>query len=166
MSPTLREELKQRRPWASLEEEAALNILRTAAVFEHLFSQTLRPHGITMTQYNVLRILRGAGERGLCRQEIGERLIRSMPDVTRLLDRLEEMGLLARCRDEKDRRFVTTVITPAGLTLLGELDRPTTAFHRQWLGHLTVAEQRGLIASLEHVRAGADRPRSGKPGPL
>src|SRR3954447_23115731 len=106
---TLQEELKQRKPWI-LEEEAFLNISRTAAVLEHSLVQALKPFDITPTQYTVLRILRGAGHDGLCRNEVGERLVRRVPDVTRLLDRMEDTGLLARTRDGDDRRYVTARI--------------------------------------------------------
>ena len=84
-------ELKQTRPFDLLEEEAHLSIARTAALLEHAMIQVLKPHGLTPTQYNVLRILRGAGSTGLCRNEIGARLLRPVPDVTRLLDRMTEL---------------------------------------------------------------------------
>jgi DNA-binding MarR family transcriptional regulator len=152
MPSRLQDELKQTRPWESLEEEVILNIARTYAVLEHAIAQVLKPHGVTPTQYNVLRILRGAGEVGLCRNEVGERLIRPVPDVTRLLDRMEEMGLITRRRDGADRRFVTTVITAQGLALLGELDVPILEFHRARLAHLTEAQMRAAIDMLEGVR--------------
>jgi DNA-binding MarR family transcriptional regulator len=152
MPSRLQDELKQTRPWESLEEEVILNIARTYAVLEHAIAQVLKPHGVTPTQYNVLRILRGAGDVGLCRNEVGERLIRPVPDVTRLLDRMEEMGLITRRRDGADRRFVTTVITAQGLALLGELDVPILEFHRARLAHLTEAQMRAAIDMLEGVR--------------
>src|SRR4051794_41800121 len=111
MSPSLRAEIKQKKPFGSLEQEAQLNIERTAAVLGHGFAESLKPYGITPTQYNVLRILRGAGEAGLCRNEVRDRLLRQVPDVTRLLDRLAEAGLVERERDSADRRLVTTRIT-------------------------------------------------------
>lgn len=152
MSPRLQDELKQTRPFRTLEEEAALSIARTAAVLDHAFSQALKPHGITITQYNVLRILRGAGETGLCRYEVGERLVRQVPDVTRLLDRLEEMGLIGRHRGDADRRFVTTVLTPKGAELCGALDEEMQAMHRQLLGHLDAARLQALVSLLELAR--------------
>jgi DNA-binding MarR family transcriptional regulator len=152
MASRLQDELKQTRPWESLEEEVILNIARTYAVLDHAVAQVLKPHGITPTQYNVLRILRGAGPIGLCRNEVGERLIRPVPDVTRLLDRMEEMGLITRRRDESDRRFVTTVITDQGLALLAELDAPILEFHRVRLAHLTESQMRAAIELLEGVR--------------
>lgn len=152
MPSRLQDELKQSRPWDSLQEEVILNIARTYAVVEHALAQVLKPFGITPTQYNVLRILRGAGDLGLCRHEVGERLIRPVPDVTRLLDRMEEMGLITRRRGESDRRFVTTVITAQGLTVLGELDAPILGFHRARLAHLSEDQMRAAIELLEDVR--------------
>lgn len=129
MSPNLRSEIKQTKPFASLEEEAQLNLERTAAVLGHAFAENLKPYGITPTQYNVLRILRGAGPSGLCRNEVRDRLIAQVPDVTRLLDRLEESGLIERERSTTDRRQVATRITAEGLTLLRSLDEPVLEMH-------------------------------------
>jgi DNA-binding MarR family transcriptional regulator len=148
---TLQEELKQRKPW-SLEEEAFLNISRTAAVLEHALIQALKPFDITPTQYNVLRILRGAGAEGLCRNEVGERLVRRVPDVTRLLDRMEQTGLLARTRDDADRRYVTARISPQGLTLLERLDQQIHRIHHAQLGHVDRKQLRALIDLLTVVR--------------
>ena len=153
MASRLRDELKQIRPWVSVHEEAALNIARTAAVIDHAAAQVLKPFGITPTQYNVLRILRGAGDAGLCRNEVGERLIRPVPDVTRLLDRMEELGLIDRRRSGTDRRFVSTSITAQGLDLLRQLDEPVSAFHRSCLAHLGEAQLTSLIHLLEVVRS-------------
>ena len=94
-------------------------MLRTAALLEHQINEVLRPHGITELQYNVLRILRGAGPNGLCGREIAERLVSKVPDVSRLLDRMVGMQLLRRERDAADRRHVTARITPKGLRVLG-----------------------------------------------
>ena len=122
-------------------------------MLDHAGAQFLKPFGITPTQYNVLRILRGAGELGLCRNEVGERLIRAVPDVTRLLDRMEEMGLITRRRGEDDRRFVTAVITAQGLALLADLDAPIIEFHRVRLGHLSDDQLRAAIEVMERIRA-------------
>jgi DNA-binding MarR family transcriptional regulator len=153
MASRLQDELKQTRPWASLQEEAALNIARTAAVIDHAAVQVLKPFDITPTQYNVLRILRGAGDSGLCRNEVGERLIRPVPDVTRLLDRMEELGLIDRRRSGADRRFVSTFITAKGLELLSRLDEPVRAFHQHCLAHLDEDQLASLIHLLEVVRS-------------
>jgi DNA-binding MarR family transcriptional regulator len=149
----LKEELKQNRPWRSLEEEASLNIGRTSAVLEHALAQALKPYDVTPTQYNVLRILRGAEPDGLCRNAVGERLIRRVPDVTRLLDRMEELGLVARVRGEDDRRFVTTHLAPRGRALVDDLDAQICRIHREQLGHLTETQLRQLIDLLTAVRA-------------
>ena len=125
MPPTLQEEIRQRKPFGSAEEEAMLSIARTAAVLEHAAGEMLKKHGLTITQYNALRILRGAGAEGLCRNEIRDRLISRVPDATRLLDRLEDTGLVTRTREGEDRRFVLSRITPAGSTIVSE---PTAAF--------------------------------------
>lgn len=148
----LRTELKQARPFRSVRQEAWLTIQRTAAVLEHAFETWLKPHGITGTQYNVLRILRGAGSDGLCRSEIGSRLVRPVPDVTRLLDRLEEQGLVTRDRGGSDRRYVTTTITRAGLQVLEKLDAGVDEFHRRELGQVGDDRLRTLIDLLNRVR--------------
>lgn len=150
----LQEEIKQKRPFSSLEEEAALNIARTAAVLEHKMIDLLRAHDITPTQYNVLRILRGAGKEGLCRNEVRDRMIAQVPDTTRLLDRMADMGLLVRIRQSADRRFVTTHITEKGLALLAQLDAPLAAANRRLFEHMTETELRFLIETLEKVREG------------
>ena len=116
MVRTLSEEIRQAVPFERPEEEAFVSISRTAAVLGHALGEALKPFGITATQYNVLRILRGAGKTGLCRNDIRDRLIAQVPDVTRLLDRMEAAGLVARERGADDRRLVTTTITPSGLS--------------------------------------------------
>ena len=153
MIQRLQDEIKQGRPFDSLAQEAMLSIERTAAVLMHAFADSLKAHDITPTQYNVLRILRGAGADGLCRNEIRDRLVAQVPDVTRLLDRLEESGLVARERAESDRRLVTTRITRAGLKLLKRLDAPVAASHTRYLGHLSTAQLRSLITLLAEARA-------------
>jgi DNA-binding MarR family transcriptional regulator len=153
MSTRLQDEIQQTLPFQSLEQEAFLSLGRTWAVLEHAFAEALKPYGITGTQYNVLRILRGAGETGLCRAEVMERMIAKVPDATRLLDRMEAVGLIERERDTADRRFVTTRITEDRLRLLGELDEPVQALHRQHFGALDEAELATLIELLGRVRA-------------
>ena len=148
----LQEELKQAKPFTCLEEEAFLNIARTAAVLEHAFAQSLKPYGITGTQYNVLRILRGARPDGLCRNAIGERLVRSVPDVTRLLDRMEDMKLISRERTGTDRRYVTTRISRQGLELLARLDEEIAGMHRQQIGHVDGRSLRALVDTLTKIR--------------
>ena len=126
---------------------------RTAALLEHAGAEALKPFNLTITQYNVLRILRGAGDAGLCRNEVGERLVTKVPDVTRLLDRMETGGLIDRRRDGEDRRFVATRITDKGLKLLEKIDRELPAIHARQLGHVSQKRLRELIAFLEEVRS-------------
>jgi DNA-binding MarR family transcriptional regulator len=152
MPSQLQRELKQTRPFKSLQEEAHLSIQRTAALLEHAFEGALKPHRITGTQYNVLRILRGAEPDGLCRNEVAERLVRQVPDVTRLLDRLEEAKLIVRERAGKDRRYVVTRITRPGLQLLDEIQQRIDETHQSQLGHLGEAQLRRLISLLASVR--------------
>jgi DNA-binding MarR family transcriptional regulator len=116
------EEILQNKPFSSREEELLVSLLRTTDVFEARFERVLRPFGISMTQYNVLRILRGAEPEGRTCGEIGERMIAREPDVTRLLERMERAGMIKRTRDSGDRRVVITRITTAGLKLLNELE--------------------------------------------
>jgi len=151
MPLTLQEEIRQRKPFVSTEEEAMLSIARTAAVLDHTAGEMLKKHGLTVTQYNALRILRGAGE-GLCRNEIRDRLIARVPDATRLLDRLEESGLVTRTREGEDRRFVLSRITPAGLELLARLDPEVSAMNRRLLGHLSQGKLRTLIDLMAEAR--------------
>src|SRR5688572_14678266 len=152
MVTRLRDEIKQTKPFASVHEEAFLNVARTAAVLNHSFAEAVKAYGITLTQYNVLRILRGAGKDGLCRNDVRDRLIAQVPDVTRLLDRMEEAGLIERARDTADRRLVTTHITARGLKLLDSLDQPVYDLHQRLLGHLTKAQLRTLVDLLAIVR--------------
>jgi DNA-binding MarR family transcriptional regulator len=157
MGQGLKAEIKQTRPFASTEEELYLNVARTAAALELGFAQALKPYSVTPTQYNVLRILRGAAPEGLCRNEIGARLIRSVPDVTRLLDRMEEMGLVGRERAGDDRRYVTTRISRKGLDLLDRLDRVILDIHARQLGHLERRQMTALIELLTAARGKTDR---------
>lgn len=152
MAKTLRDELKMAKPFKSVEEEALLSIARTAALIEHAGSEAFKPFSLTSTQYNVLRILRGAGPEGLCRNEVGERLVTKVPDVTRLLDRMEAAGLVIRERGGQDRRFVATRITDKGLKLLEKIDRELPAIHGRLLGNVNQKRLRELIGILEEIR--------------
>ncbi len=148
----LRDELKMTRPFKTVEEELLLHIIRTAAVLEHDTAESLKPFGLTPTQYNVLRILRGTPD-GLCRNEVGARLVARVPDVTRLLDRMERMGLLQRHRSSEDRRFVSTKITEKGLKLVDKLDREICGIKSRQMGHLGEKKARELIKLLSEARA-------------
>ena len=145
MTHELRTEIRQTQPFKSLEQEAHLNLVRTAGVLSDGIEQVLKPSGVTGPQYNVLRILRGAEPDGLCRNDVRDRMVSRMPDMTRMLDRMEAAGLVSRCRDEEDRRMVTTRITPKGLELLGEVDSLVAAEHKRRLGHMTEDQLRKLI---------------------
>ena len=149
---TLRDELHQRKPFATPQQEALLNIVRTGALLQDTFEQLLKPYGITGTQYNVLRILRGAEPDGLCRNELRDRMLTRMPDVTRLLDRMEEADLVTRTRGKDDRRLVSTRITRQGNRLLDDLRDVVSADHQKQLGHLTKEQLRTLSDLLTLVR--------------
>lgn len=138
---------------ARLAQEAFLAVSRAASLLGDDVDRLLAPHGLSQPQYNVLRILRGAGDGGLCRHEIRGRLISRMPDVTRLVDRLAEAGLVARERGEADRRLVRTTITPAGLALLAGLDAPVAALHERQFARLTPEEREQLGGLLQRVLA-------------
>jgi DNA-binding MarR family transcriptional regulator len=153
MSATLRDEIQQQRPFRSLEEEAALNLYRTTQLLADMAETFHRQHGLTPTQYNVLRILRGAGSEGLGRNEIRERLLNRMPDVTRLLDKMEEAGLVWRERSTSDRRCVPTVLTEKGRALVNELDEPVAAMQHEQFGHLTPGQLHSLVETLTQIRA-------------
>src|SRR5688572_7600352 len=152
MPRPLRDEIRQNIPFERPEEEAFVSIARTAAVLGHALGEAFKPYGITSTQYNVLRILRGAGTAGLCRNEVRDRLVAQVPDVTRLLDRMEEAGLIERERETADRRMVTTRITAEGLRLLKALDEPVLALHRAQLGRLSRQQLADLIELLTIAR--------------
>jgi DNA-binding MarR family transcriptional regulator len=133
----LQKELRQTKRFKSREEELYLNLARTTEALSWKVVELLKSHELTGVQYNALRILRGAGSSdGLICSEISERLITKDSDITRLLERLENRGLISRERSAKDRRHVITKITGAGLKLLAELDEPVVNLHKQQLGHL------------------------------
>jgi DNA-binding MarR family transcriptional regulator len=148
----LQDEIKQTKPFESLEDEAFVSVLRTAGAFQWREAELLKPYEITLPQYNVLRILRGAGSEGLICREIGERMIARDPDVTKLLDRLEARGLVSRERQEKDRRVIVARVTPEGLNLVAEIDSPVLKLTEELLGHLGERKLGTLIRLLEEAR--------------
>jgi DNA-binding MarR family transcriptional regulator len=154
MAGRIQQEIKQNKPMGSLEEETFLNLLRTSNALLTELSELLKRSDLTQTQYNALRILRGAGQPGLTAGEVGERMINRDPDVTRLLDRLEKRGLVERWRCGQDRRVVHTRITAAGLALIAPLDAEVAAMHAGRLGHLGAERLGTLIGLLEAVRDG------------
>jgi DNA-binding MarR family transcriptional regulator len=134
------------KPGSCPEEVAHLELMRTMEALSHQFVRVFKAEDLSSTQYNVLRILRGAPE-GLPCGEIGNRMVTRDSDITRLLDRLEKRSLVSRCRETKDRRTVWVRITPEGLDLLARLDEPVRAAHRELLGHLG-AKRLNLLTDL------------------
>lgn len=151
MAGRILRELRQKRPIGP-EEEAFLNVLRTAEALSQRLTELLRPHELSPTQYNVLRILRGAGEAGLPCGEIAARMITRDPDVTRLVDRLGKRGLATRARDAGDRRVVTIRITPEGRTICDLLDEPIARLHEEQLGRIGRKRLEALVELLEEAR--------------
>jgi DNA-binding MarR family transcriptional regulator len=152
MPSRLQVEIKQTKPFPRRSSEALLSVLRTAALLEHRINEILRPYGITELQYNVLRILRGARPNGLCGREISERLVSQVPDVSRLLDRMESVQLLSRERDDTDRRHVTARITPKGLRLLDQTTPKLEEFERERFGDFDAERLRQIIDGLSDIR--------------
>jgi DNA-binding MarR family transcriptional regulator len=149
----LQAEIAQRRPFHSIKAEVTVGILRTAALIERHFAQVVASTGVTVQQYNVLRILRGAGPEGLPTLVIRDRMIHAAPGITRLLDKLEKAGLARRERASPDRRQVFCYITPKGLEILAQLDEEMRRADDMAVGTLDDAQQRQLIKLLEGVRA-------------
>ena len=165
MMPTrtskLRDELKQTRPFSSTAHEGVVSILRTAALVQRRISQVVEGSGITIQQYNVLRILRGAAPVGLPTLAIRDRMIEEAAGITRLLDKLEQTGHVVRERSTPDRRQVLCQITPAGLRLLTQLDEPVDMANEHALAMLDDEEKRELVELLGAVRAGFSSSRGG-----
>jgi DNA-binding MarR family transcriptional regulator len=159
MPPTdgsIRREIRQRRPFPSPAQEALVTLLRTTDRVRRHLEGVFAPHGITLQQYNVLRILRGAGEAGLPTLDVAERMIEQTPGITRLLDRLEAKGLARRERCREDRRQMLCHATPAGLRLLAALDEPVERADRAVFARLDGAGLAALLALLDDVRAGLE----------
>lgn len=149
---SLQQEIRKKRPFDHPEEEAALNLLRTVDAIRAPTERLFAEHGLSDSQYNVLRILRGHGGDGVPCSEIGEQMISRMPDVTRLVDRLEQAKLVERARTASDRRVVLVRLTDAGRTLLAKLDEPVRQLQVELLGHLTRAELSELTRLLVKLR--------------
>ena len=148
----------RRAPQPHLQEQVFVALWRTADALTRGPEALLKTAGLSGTQYNVLRILRGAGAAGLACREVGCRLISRDPDITRLLDRLERRGLITRTREQKDRRVVKTFITGKGLQILAKLDAPVREMHRRQLRHLPPAKLRQLLRLLELARTPEEAP--------
>ncbi|MGB6689819.1 MAG: MarR family transcriptional regulator [Terracidiphilus sp.] len=152
----LKDEIKQERDFQSAEEQALLNLIRTADCLDRAMERMIRPFGVTSTQYNALRILRGAHPRGLTCSAIGDRMITAEPDITRLLSRLKALNLIRQQRDRRDRRMLWTQISPQGLKLLSEMDPMIERGPGELLGHMTRAELDSLSQLAEAARKGCD----------
>jgi DNA-binding MarR family transcriptional regulator len=152
MVGNIQAEIKQNKPMTP-EQEVLLTLQRTADAFERKLVEVLKPYGVSPTQYNVLRILRGAGKDGLPCGAIAERMVTRDPDITRLLDRLDKMGFITRERGQKDRRVVTTTITEAGLKLLKQLDKPLTDTGNELVKNLSKAQMQQLVELLDLARS-------------
>jgi DNA-binding MarR family transcriptional regulator len=152
MSGKLQHELKKSKPFDSLEQEVYLNLLRTIDALSRGVTDLFKLHGLSSTQYNALRILRGAGKDGLPCQEVGARMVTRDPDITRLFDRLEARDLITRQRQTDDRRVVRAYITDAGLKLLKSLDQPVLDLHKSQLHHLGRENLKILSDLLELAR--------------
>ncbi len=151
MTATLQSEIKKKHPFELPEQEAMLNILRTADQLQIRFSRLFRHYGLTPQQYNVLRILRGEG-RALPILEIAARMITVVPGITGLVDRLESASLVERKRCDQDRRVIYVAIAPRALEILAEIDGPLNDLHKQMLGHLTPDDLSTLSRLLEKAR--------------
>jgi DNA-binding MarR family transcriptional regulator len=152
MMASLKLEIVQEQPFFSVEEEALLNLMRTADAMHRAFHRKTRDWGVTSTQYNVLRILRGAHPHGLTCSAIGERMITAEPDITRLLARLKTLKFVRQQRDRHDRRVVWTQISESGLQLLKEMDPVIQKAPVELLGHLNKTELAEFIRLLELAR--------------
>jgi DNA-binding MarR family transcriptional regulator len=156
MADRLKEEIQQTKPFSGVEQEALLNIHRTSGHIQHVLQQMLKGHGLTEPQYNVLRILRGAGSGGLRCSDIGDRMVSRDPDVTRLLERLQRQLLIERRRDGRDRRVIYSRISASGLQALRELDPLVESASKSLLGHMSRQKLSELIGLLEEIRHGSD----------
>jgi DNA-binding MarR family transcriptional regulator len=151
---TIREEIRQRKPFRSPQQEAVVALLRTSTVVHDYYEKILAPHGLTLQQMNVLRILRGAGTEGLPTLEIAQRMVERTPGITRLIDRLERKGLVARVRSKSDRRVVFCRATESGLELLARLDAVIDEADRAAVETLGEGELGKLVELLDRIRAG------------
>jgi DNA-binding MarR family transcriptional regulator len=157
---SLKLEIAQEPPFSSVEEEALLNLMRTSDYLHRAFQLKTRKWGVTSTQYNVLRILRGAQPHGLTCTAIGDRMITAEPDITRLLARLKVLKLVRQQRDKQDRRAVWTHISAAGLNLLADMDPVILKAPRELLGHLNHQQLQDLIRLVELARKPKEDPQA------
>jgi DNA-binding MarR family transcriptional regulator len=151
MAATLRDELKKRNPFASVEQEAMLAIMRTSDLLENRLARLLREYGLTLSQYNVLRILRGEGKPMRC-LEIAERMIQVAPAITRVVDQLLALKLISKTQSSEDRRVFTVELTLAASSLLGDLDGPVLDLHASLMRGVNKSDLKSLIKTLEEIR--------------
>ena len=148
----LQKELKKRGPFDSPEQEAILNVLRTNDQFQNRYGRLFREFGLTASQYNVLRILRGEGK-PMPSLEVADRMIQVVPAITGLIDRLEKQELVKRQRCMQDRRVVYVEITARAEALLKKMDKPVSELHKSLIGHLNRRELKELSQLLEKARS-------------
>ncbi len=148
----LRKEIKQTKPFRSIQQEAGLALLKTTDLVRRRLAKAIEPYHLSPEQYNVLRILRGAGNTGMATLEVASRMIEQTPAITRLLDKLEAKKLVRRERCPQDRRQVLCWITDAGLQLLAEMDEEMQSAGEEPFAHLRLAEVKALIKILDRVR--------------
>ncbi len=152
MAAALRDELKKRKPFASIEQETTLAIMRTSDLLENRLARLLRAHGLTLSQYNVLRILRGEGKPMPC-LEVADRMIQVAPAITRVVDQLLNLDLVNKKQSVTDRRVFTIELKPTAIKMLAELDQPVLDLHATLLGKVNKTDQKTLIRILEAVRS-------------
>jgi DNA-binding MarR family transcriptional regulator len=152
MKSRLQEEIHKKHPFEHPEDEAILNLLRTHSVLFSATERFLRNHDLSMATYNVLRILRAAGDEGRSCSGIGDDMVARVPDVTRLVDRLERLGMVTRGRGQQDRRVVRVVITQAGTNLLAKVDMPLIELYKSMFKHMSRGELDHLSVLLYKTR--------------
>lgn len=153
MAPALREEIKKRGPFDSLEQEATLAVMRTSDLLENRLARLFREHGLTLSQYNVLRILRGEGKPMPC-LEVAHRMIQVAPAITRVVDQLLDLKLITKSQSDIDRRVFTIELTPSASCMLKKLDSPVLDLHGTLLSKLSQPDLKALVRILEKARAG------------
>lgn len=153
MSPSLQNELKKRNPFDSVEQEAMLALMRTTDLLENRLARLFREYGLTLTQYNVLRILRGVGKPMPC-LEVAERMIQVAPAITRVVDQLLKLKLIVKTQSSSDRRIFEIELTQAASKLLKKMDKPVLDLHANLLSSVKKGELRSMIGTLEMIRRG------------
>jgi DNA-binding MarR family transcriptional regulator len=153
MSSSLQNELKKRSPFDSLEQEAMLALMRTTDLLENRLARLFREYGLTLTQYNVLRILRGEGKPMAC-LEVAERMIQVAPAITRVIDQLLKLELITKTQSTSDRRVFEIELTSVAVSLLKRMDRPVLDLHASLLNGVDKNDLRSIIRTLETVRSG------------